>query len=89
MVPTARQIKGPTLQGNFLYSQWKNGTICYVIALNMTDSSGQVTLGVSGLTAKKQGSISMLIGSGPSWLVNGSITDSFLPYEAKVYTFSQ
>jgi hypothetical protein len=89
MAPTAQQIQGPTLQGNFLYSVWKKGTMRYVIALNMTNSSGQLTLGASGFTANKQGSISMLIGSGPSRLVNGSIADSFLPYQVKVYTFSQ
>jgi hypothetical protein len=89
MASTAQQVQGSTLQGNFLYSVWKKGTVCYVIALNMKNSSGQVTLGVSGFTANKQGPVSMLIGSGPSKLVNGSIADSFLPYQAKVYTFSQ
>jgi hypothetical protein len=86
---TASQVQGPTLQGNFLYSLWKKGTTCYVIALNMTNSSGQLTLNVSNITAHKQAAITMLIDSGPAALVNGIISDSFLPYEAKVYTFSQ
>ena len=87
--PAAREIRGVTIQGNFLYSLWQKGTTCYAILLHMKNSSEPLSLDVSGFAGKADARVAMFQGSGPGRLVKGSITDSFGPYEAKVYTFDR
>jgi hypothetical protein len=87
--PAAREIRGVTIQGNFLYSLWQKGTTVYAIILSMKNSSEPLSLDVSGFANSTDSRIAMFLGNGPDRLVKGSIVDSLGPYEAKVYMFDR
>ncbi len=87
--PAAREIRGTSIQGNFLYSLWQKGKTCYAIILHMKNSSEPLSMDVSGFAGNADARIAMFLGSGPDRLVKGSIVDSFGPYESKVYTFDR
>ena len=87
--PLAREVRGPGIQGNFLYSLWRKEKTWYAIVLNIKDSSEPLVMDVTGFVHGNESKIAMFLGNGPGQLAKGSIVDLFRPYEAKVYTFSQ
>ena len=75
--PAAREIRGVTIQGNFLYSLWQKGTTCYAILLHMKNSSEPLSLD-SGFAGKADARVAMFQGSGPGRLVKVDQTPSVL-----------